>query len=426
HILTVLQETRNLGINNRKEDYISAVFHRLPKLEILYLGALFHDIAKGRKGDHSSEGSQDAIDFCISHGLSQYDASLVSWLVQNHLIMSMTAQHKDINDPNIVQEFADTVDNVTQLDYLYMLTVADIRGTNPALWNDWRATLLADLHKYTTFQLRANTPRKNNEIIDHLKASALNILEKQGYSRKDCINAWQEFSEDYFLRHTDNEIAWHTQLTIDSLDKTTNQVYIRQLIRRGCTEIFIYGQDRNYLFANITAKLQRLNLSVLDARIITSKNGRTYNTFHVTDQNGDSVTSKTELSKIKKEMLSTINKGKLTDLQNTQFLSSRLRHFSFKPIITIKNARHLEQTSMQIQATDRPGLLAEIAHALAMHEIKVISARVSTLGEKVHDIFYITTFEDKKILDEEEKQKLIKLLESELAEPDTPARSISI
>ena len=426
HILAVLQETRNLGKNSRKEDYISAVFHKLPKLEILYLGALFHDIAKGRHGDHSSEGSQDAIDFCISHGLSQYDASLVSWLVQNHLVMSMTAQHKDINDPNIVQKFVDNVGNVARLDYLYMLTVADIKGTNPTLWNDWRATLLADLHKYATFQLRADTPRKDDEIIEHLKASALNILLDQGYAREDCLQAWQELTDDYFLRHTDNEIAWHTQLTIDTLNDNKNQVHIRQLIRRGCTEIFIYSQDRNYLFANIATALQNLNLSVLDARIITSNNGRTYNTFHVTDQNNDRITLKSELIKIKKEILASINSETLPDLQASQFVSSRLRHFQFNPEINIQNARHLDQTSMQIQATDRPGLLAVIAHALAKNKIKVISARVSTLGEKVHDIFYITTFNDEKILNEEDKQRLINLLQTELTLPKSQTKCISV
>jgi [protein-PII] uridylyltransferase len=307
-----------------------------------------------------------------------------------------------------------------------MLTVADIKGTNPTLWNDWRATLMADLHKYATFQLRADTPRKNNEIIEHLKSSALSILAKQGYTHEDCINAWQELTDDYFLRHTDNEIVWHTQLTIDTLNDNRNQVHIRQLIRRGCSEIFIYSQDRNYLFANITAALQKLNLSVLDARIITSNNGRTYNTFHVTDQNGKPISAKSELNKIKKEILSSVNTESLKGLHTSQFVSSRLRHFQFDPKITIQNARHLDQTSMQIQAADRPGLLAVIAHALAKNNIKVISARVSTLGERVHDIFYITTFDDKKILNEKDKQKLIEQLQTELALPDAEKQCISV
>ena len=426
HILAVLQEARNLGDKDRNEDYISALFHKLPKLEILYLGALFHDIAKGRKGDHASEGSQDAHDFCLSHGLSQYDASLVSWLVENHLVMSMTAQHKDINDPSVVQEFADKVENVTRLDYLYLLTVADIRGTNPTLWNDWRSTLLADLHKYTSFQLRASTPRKNSEIIDHLKSSALGILRKQGYTQEECNKAWEELNGDYFLRHTDNEIAWHTKLTMDSTEQNKNQVHIRELVRRGCTEIFIHSRDRKHLFANITDTLHKLNLSVLDARIITSNNGQTYNTFHVIDQNGKAISNQAQFEKIKQEILSALNNDELADIQSSQFISSRLRHFHFKPVITIKNARHLEHTSMHIQATDHPGLLASIAHALAKLEIKVISARVSTLGEKVHDIFYITTRDDKKILDEKDKQALINQLQADLAPSGEPIKSVSI
>ncbi len=140
HILTVLKETRKLGDKNRNEDDLSAIFHKLPKLEILYLAALFHDIGKGREGDHSSEGAVDAIDFCLAHGLSQFDASLVSWLVKHHLMMSVTAQHKDLSDPTVIQTFADKVSSVTRLDYLYLLTVADIKGTNPTLWNSWRET----------------------------------------------------------------------------------------------------------------------------------------------------------------------------------------------------------------------------------------------------------------------------------------------
>lgn len=424
HILTVLQETRYLGDKKQNEDYISAIFHKAPKIEILYLGALFHDIAKGRKGDHANEGAQDALEFCLSHGLSEYDASLVSWLVKNHLVMSVTAQHKDINDPSIVQEFANIVENSTRLDYLYLLTVADIRGTNPTLWNDWRATLLADLHKYTAFQLRVSTPRKNSEIIDHLKSSALGILEKLGYTKEDCDKAWKELNDDYFLRHTDNEIAWHTQITLESTDQ--NQVHIRELVRRGCTEIFIYSRDREFLFANITSALHSLNLSILDARIITSKDGQAYNTFHVNELNGKAINDNAEINKIKKAILSALNNDNLLEIQSSQFVSSRLRHFHFKPVISIKNARHLDYTSMHIQATDYPGLLASIAHALAKLEIKVIDARVSTLGEKVHDIFYISTKSDEKILEENDKQALISQLQAELAPAEEPIKRFSI
>ena len=241
-------------------------FYSLPKLEILYLAALFHDVAKGRDGDHSTEGSQEAMDFCLAHGLSQFDAGLVSWLVENHLIMSVTAQHKDLNDPSVVQDFADQVANVIRLNYLYLLTIADIKGTNPALWNSWRSTLLADLYKYTAFQLRAGFPRDNVTIIADLKSSALSQLLQRGYSEQQCVQFWQGHHDDYFLRHTDDEIAWHTHIGLSNKADLQVDVHIRELVRRGCTEIFIYAPDRDHLFASITDQLHQFNLSILAAQ----------------------------------------------------------------------------------------------------------------------------------------------------------------
>ena len=415
HILTVLKEAQRLSDSKRTDDDISAIYLRLPKIEILYLGALFHDIAKGREGDHSTEGSHDAIEFCLAHGLSQFDASLVGWLVENHLVMSVTAQHKDLSDPTVVQEFADKVSSAIRLDYLYLLTIADIKGTNPTLWNSWRATLLADLYKYTSFQLRATLPRDTNEIIHDIKTSALMLLKEAGHSQKACKTFWSDFSDDYFLRHTDNEIAWHTDIALKANTKNKTEIHIRQLVRRGLTEIFIYTPDKDNLFANITNSLYKLGLSILDARIITSKNGQTYNTFTVVDQNEDPITDNKQLEKIKSGIAHALSQKELSDSSTTQFVSSRLRHFQTTPKITIKNARHLEHTSMHIQATDHPGLLANVAHAFAQQGVKVIGARVSTLGEKVHDIFYITNKDNNKILDEQEKQALIDLVAEKIS-----------
>ncbi len=414
HILSVLKEARRLGSNKRTEDDISAIYHKLPKLEILYLAALFHDIAKGREGDHSTEGSQDAIDFCLQHGLSQFDASLVSWLVENHLQMSVTAQHKDLSDPLVVQEFADKVSSTTRLDYLYLLTVADIKGTNPTLWNSWRSTLLADLYKYTAFQLRAELPRNTPEIINDTKSSALNLLTKSGRNPEACETFWSQLSDEYFLRHTDDEIAWHTGIALDTQDNNRTQIHTLQLTRRGLTEFFIYTPDRDNLFCNITSSLHRSGLSILDARIITSKNSQTFNTFTVVDNNGNPVTDPTQLERIKENIRESLLRTNLEETSTSLFISSRMRHFQTKPKINIQNARHLDHTSMHIQATDHPGLLADVALALAELGIKVISARVSTLGEKVHDIFYITNKHGEKILDEKEQKELIDVVTSKL------------
>lgn len=414
HILTVLKEARQLGDNKRTEDDISAIFHTLPKHEILYLAALLHDVAKGRETDHSTAGAQEAMAFCLAHGLSQYDAALVSWLVENHLLMSMTAQHSDLSDPGVVQAFADKTASVIRLNYLYMLTIADIKGTNPSLWNSWRATLLADLYKYTCFQLRAAQPRDNRQIIQDIKTSALELLAQQGHSRQHCQAFWSELTNDYFLRHTDNEIAWHTGIALTTSDCSETQVHIHPLIRGGCTEIFIYTRDRKHLFANITCCLHRLDLSILDARIITSKRAHALNTFTVTDHRGASINNEKHCRQIKKEIIKALREKDLADYRVSQFLCGRLKHFQAAPEITIQNARRLDHTNMNIYASDHPGLLASIAHALASLEIKVVSARVSTLGEKVHDIFYICTKDNKKILDQQQQQLLIRQLKEKL------------
>ena len=427
HILTVLKEARRLGDNKRTEDDISAIFYNLPKQEILYLAALFHDVAKGRDGDHSTEGSQEAVEFCLSHGLTQYDASLVGWLVENHLVMSVTAQHKDLNDPSVIQEFVDNVSNVIRLDYLYLLTIADIKGTNPTLWNNWRSTLLAELYKYTSFQLRAGAPRDTSEILNDIQSSALQLLKKKGHSEQACKMFWSELNEDYFLRHTDSEIAWQTAIVINTEDRSKTQVHIHHLIRRGCSEVFIYSQDKKYLFANITNCLHQLDLSILDARIITSKNGHALNTFTVVDRNEQAITDEKACEQIKNSIITALDSGTLTESSASQFISSRLRHFQTDPIVSIKNARHLDHTSLHIHATDHPGLLASIAHVLAILEIRVISARVSTLGERVHDIFYITDKNNEKILSDEDKQIIISAITEEInTSAEEPIGSISI
>ncbi len=414
HILTVLKQARQLGDKKRTEDDISAIFYSLPKLEILYLAALFHDVAKGRDGDHSTEGSQDAMDFCLAHGLSQFDSGLVSWLVENHLIMSVTAQHKDLNDPSVIQDFADQVSNIIRLNYLYLLTIADIKGTNPALWNSWRSTLLADLYKYTAFQLRAGLPRDNATIIEDIKCSALSQLAQRNYSKQQCLQFWQSHHDDYFLRHTDDEIAWHTHIALSNGTDPQVDVHIRELVRHGCTEIFIYAADRDHLFASITDQLHHFNLSILDARIITSKSGMTFNTFNVVNQQGTGINDAHQYELIQTGIKQTLLDNVLTDNPTAQFIPTRMLHFQTAPQVTIKNADHLDYTSLHIHGPDHPGLLADIARALVQAEVRVIGARVSTLGERVHDIFHITDMDGHKITQGEQQDSLIDFLHEEL------------
>ena len=377
HILTVLKEACRFATDKDNSD-THAIYNQLPKPELLHLAALFHDIAKGRQGDHSTEGSRDAIEFCLAHGLSQYDASLVAWLVENHLEMSMTAQHKDTSDPEVLQEFTGKVSNLIRLNYLYLLTIADIKGTNPKLWNNWRATLLFELYKSTAARLREDLAYGSEQIIDDLKTSALTLLADYGHSKQDCETFWQEFGSDYFLRHSDDEIAWHTHAALSSKDIDKTQVRIRQLTSRGCTEIFIYGRDRRHLFTDITKKQSK----------------------HIEQSISRALQEEHQYSGA-----------------TSQFIPRRLRHFHAEPKVQIQNSAQSRHSSLHVQATDYPGLLARIAHVLAELDIKVHSARVSTLGERVHDIFYVTSSDGKKITDEELKEKLVSQIKERIILP---------
>lgn len=410
HILTVLQEARQLSKKDVAADEILSIFNQLPKPELLYLAALFHDVAKGRKGDHSTEGSNEALTFCLEHGLSEYDAKLVAWLVENHLEMSMTAQHKDTSDPEIVNEFAEKVTNLIRLNYLYLLTIADINGTNPALWNNWRATLLAELYKSTAAQLRSDNPINNDQQIIELKKSALKELAKYGHDETTCVTYWEELDDDYFIRHTDDEIAWHTHSILNAKDTTNAQVKIRQLTNRGCTEIFIYSGDRRHLFSNITRCLHDLGLSILDARVITSKKGHVLDTFIVLNDKGQPITDTDECEKIETQIQGALVKGTATNKQSNRYIPRRLRHFRSPPKVSIVNTPQTSQTCVHIWSTDYPGLLADLADVFAELDLRIHSARVSTLGERVHDIFDITTGDNQKINEQAQQELTEKII----------------
>ena len=414
HILAVLQEARQLTKKEIAEQEIYSIFNQLPKPELLYLAALFHDVAKGRKGDHSTEGADEALAFCLDHGLSEYDANLVAWLVENHLIMSMTAQHKDTSDPEVVNEFAEKVTNLIRLNYLYLLTIADINGTNPALWNNWRATLLAELYKSTSAQLRSGTQTNSEQQISAIKKSALKQLIEYGHSEPACTAFWQELNDDYFMRHTDDEIAWHTHSILSANNNEKAQVKIRQLNSRGCTEIFIYSNDRSHLFSHITRSLHELGLSILDARIITSKNGYALDTFIVLDQQNQPITDNQECKKIEKKIQSTLLQSTSNNKHGNHFVPRRLRHFSSQPKINIMNPVQSAHSCIHIWSTDYPGLLADIADVFAELKINIHSARVSTLGERVHDIFYVTSEDNQKFYNETQKQQLIEKIISRI------------
>ncbi|MCX9564323.1 HD domain-containing protein, partial [Vibrio cholerae] len=248
--------------------------------------AIFHDIGKGRGGDHSEIGADEAFDFCIEHGLSKPEAKLVAWLVKNHLLMSVTAQRRDIYDPDVIIEFAKKVRDEERLEYLVCLTVADICATNPELWNSWKRTLLAELFYSTQRSLRRGleNPVDVRERIRHNQQMASALLRKEGFTSREIEVLWQRFKADYFLRHTHKQIAWHCTHLLRHTDSSKPLVLLSKKATRGGTEVFVYTKDQAALFATVVAELDRRNLNVHDAQIMASKDGYVLDTFMVLDQ----------------------------------------------------------------------------------------------------------------------------------------------
>jgi len=399
------------------------VFAKIPKRELLYIAGLFHDIAKGREGDHCTLGAEDALAFCLRHGFSQYDAMLVAWLVEHHLLLSTTAQREDIHDPEVVNAFAVKVGDRVHLDYLFLLTVADIRGTNSELWNDWKHSLLRDLYEATLLALRRGleNPIDQTERIAETKEEARRLLQQEGLlrdkKRKARIEAlWQSVGTDYFLRYRPDEIAWHTRAITDGRGRILPIV----LVREGHGgDIFIYTRDQDQLFLASTAILDRLDLSIQDARIVTADNGMTLNSYMVLDaseHDADDNNIKRRIHEIRDILTRQLRCPGDTISPISRLPKRQLRHFATDTTVSFYEDSTNRQTIMEISTSDRPGLLSRIAGILAHCEIRLHKAKIATFGERAEDIFFITNKENRPLAKTEQECLRAKAIE-ELAPP---------
>jgi len=374
----------------------SRLIHRIPKLEVLYIAALYHDIAKGRGGDHSDLGSLDAENFCVQHHLSKRDTQLICWLIENHLLMSMTAQKKDIQDPDIIHSFALEVPSQIHLDYLYVLTVCDIDATNPSLWNTWRASLLRQLYIEARRALRRGTenPLDKTKWISATQAEAQDMLLDQGFNEEQIDIVWSKLEDDYFLQDSTAEIAWQTASIIKHGNSTDPLILIKDIEERqgdGYTQIMIYLKDGQGLFAATTAVLEQLNLNIVSARISSGKGSCSLNTFIVLDENNQSLTGNSD----RKEQAYYRLKDELDDPADYPEIIQRrtprqLKHFSFPTEVTFSNDMINQRTIMEVITPDRPGLLARVGSILVANNVSLVNAKIATLGERVEDVFFIT------------------------------------
>ncbi len=393
HTLFVVSNLRRLAIPkyNHELPSLSQIMQALPKQEVAYLAALFHDIAKGRGGDHSELGAVDAEAFCLEQGLGRYEARLVAWLVRNHLTLSITAQKKDISDPDIIHEFATRVGDQSHLDYLYVLTVADVRGTNPKLWNTWKAKLFEEFYERTKRALRRGleSPLDQEELVRETQAAARALLNECEPERIDDV--WSHWSEGYFLRFTPEEIAWHTTLLAPRRAEDTSPVVaVRQLAEHGGTAVLTFTDHRQHSFARTTAVLDQLGLNVVDARVISTKDGFSLDTYVVLEESGAVIADQARIHEIERGLGRNLQQPENSPLNVTRRAPRQVRMFSTPTQVNFSLDTRNNRTILELIAGDRPGLLSDVGKVFKAEQVDIHGAKIGTVGERAEDVFYVT------------------------------------
>ncbi len=395
HTLFVLSNLRRLAMPKYDHELpeLSRIMQSLPKQEVAYLAALFHDIAKGRGGDHSELGSVDAEAFCLEQGLSRYDARLVAWLVRNHLVLSVTAQKKDISDPKVIHEFAKHVGDQTHLDYLYVLTVADVRGTNPKLWNNWKASLFAEFYQRTKQALRRGleTPIDKEQLIAETQSQSRELVLRAGLPDERVDRVWSRFTDAYFLRHTPEEITWHTQMLIDrDVRDPSSLVSVHQRSGRGGTGISTYTPQTQHSFARTTALLDQLGLNIVDARITPTADGYSLDVYHVLEDTGAEIADAVRIRDIQQQLAHALSRPDDATVTVTRRAPRQVRMFSTPTQIEFSEDPVNQRTIVELIAGDRPGLLSEVAKIFMSEGIDIYTSKIMTVGERAEDVFYVS------------------------------------
>jgi [protein-PII] uridylyltransferase len=395
HTLFVVSNLRRLAMPKYDHELplLSGIMQKLPKQEVAYLAALFHDIAKGRGGDHSELGSVDAEAFCLEQGLSRYDARLVAWLVRNHLLLSLTAQKKDIGDPQVINEFARQVGDENHLDHLYMLTCADVRGTNPRLWNSWKASLFHEFYERVRAALRRGleSPIDQEELVRENQEGARALLVEQGLSISGIDTTWGRLSQAYFLRHSPEEIAWHTRL-LAGRDPASDDplVSVEPSSERGTTAVLIFAPHRRHGFARATAVLDQLGLTIVDARITPTENGFSLDLYHVLEEDGAPITDDARVSEIEEMLWRSLQRPEESPIAVSRRAPRQVRMFNTPTTIVVSTDEHNNRSVVELVAGDRPGLLCDVGKVLWEERIDLHGAKISTVGERAEDVFYVT------------------------------------
>ena len=396
HILMVLRNARRFFMPEHAHEYpfCSQLAAGWDKPWILFAGALFHDIAKGRGGDHSQLGRGEVRKFARDHSLDKDDAKLIEFLVAEHLTMSHIAQKQDLSDPDIIQAFAQRVGNERNLTALYLLTVADIRGTSPKVWNAWKGKLLEDLYRYTLRALGGRAPDADAQV-EARKRDALTMLALYALPFEAHKDLWSTLDVGYFMRHDASDIAWHTRQLSRGLFNAKNENRTMAVTVRARLspvgeglQVMVYCHEQPDLFARICGYFDQASFNILDAKVHTATNGYALDTFQV-------VTSLTQehyrdlINMVEQGLTETLALAKPLPSVGRGRVSRRVKSFPIAPRVSLQPDERAQKWLLSISASDRVGLLYSVARVLANHKVNLLLAKISTLGERVEDTFLI-------------------------------------
>ncbi|AZN35986.1 [protein-PII] uridylyltransferase [Iodobacter ciconiae] len=391
HTLMVLRNVRRFAVNAFTHEYpmCSRLLAEFERPEVLYLAALFHDIGKGRGGDHSLLGKEIAAKWCASMPLPGEDAQLITWLVEHHLTMSAVAQKQDVYDPETIQAFASWVGDQRKLTAIYLLTVADIRGTSPKVWNAWKAKLLEDLFKATQ-RLLSSQNTSTRSLLEERQDEALRLIRLHGLRQEAHEEFWKVLDTVYFLRHDAKEIAWHTRMLF-SRTSTNKPIVCARLSESGeGLQVMVYSVDKNDLFAQICSFFERAGYTIFDAHIHTTQHNYALDSFYVYIPDNRVDNYRDLIAYIEFELGQQLEKEQPLPSVRKSRISRQLKHFPIQPHVMIRADERGKYHVLSIAAGDRTGLLSTIARVLAKNRIEIQSAKIMTLGERAEDNFLIS------------------------------------
>lgn len=415
HTLFVIRNMRRLSVPEYCHEFplASGIFQHLPNPGLLYLSGLFHDIAKGRQGDHSELGADDAKEFCTLHELPVQDGDLVSWLVKSHLLMSLTAQRKDLSDPDVIATFAAFVATLERLDYLYLLTITDIRATNPKQWNDWKDKLLSELYIKTATLLNKglNQQVDKESQISETQTASLRKLELMGIDSHQVNVLWKTFNSDYFQSHTYGQITWHTSLILEAKQKKKLDnplVQTRVHDSSNSIQLLVYMKDRDRIFYDVVSVISKNDVDIVNAQLMNTSDDYALQTFRLAPDNINHSDMPFFAQHISKELDKRLNNP--TDATRTTLTDKhKYKFFSSPTIVKFNDNIEDNATLMTIETKDRTGVLANIAKTFIDNKIKIINAQITTAGETAIDHFVISSQQNKMLSTEQQdilKQQL--------------------